>query len=216
MIKTCLAASAFASFALTAHGQFASLSIVTEGTFADPPDPSDADVAEVLGFTGPLTQLDLAGVPDGTFLSDEFADLGVRWTDPDSLLETDFFFPDQVTVDGNGSTDGDQESVIAFDLPQTAFAVQFSGDIAVQLFRDGVAISDLVEIQETSEFPTIIRSIAGIVSDEPFDEIVLSRNSPFGSPAFYQEIFVQNLVPSPSAAVMLGLGIAGGLSRRRR
>lgn len=214
--RTRAAAAIVASAAMPATAQFDFLSIPTEGTFADPPDPSDADVATVLDFTGPLTQLDFSGIASGTILTDQFADLGVTWTDGDTLLETDFFFPDQVTIEGQADDNaGNDESVISFALPQTAFAVQFSGDLAVQLFSGGEAVSGLVEIQETSVFPTIIRSVAGIVSDTPFDSIVLTRiNAPTGE-AFYQEVFVQNVVPAPGPLTAVGLATVLAARRRR-
>ena len=152
---------------------------------------------------GPFTTIDFTGFPDGTFITDQYADLGVLFVGGnENIFVNDFLFPN----DGAGLFGGGLAIAVAFDTPQAWIAVDFPGLIQFELFSAGELI------YTSSEFGIGgVGNFAGLVATELFDLAVMSDPSD-------TDVFVDDLhfgVPSPGAIALLALG---GLffTRRRR
>ncbi len=93
----------------------------------------DAWIAAV----GPFATADFTGFPDGTRITNQYADLGVLFTDPTDFVLCCGFgtFPN----DGAG-LDGNEGISLVFDTPQAYIAVDFPGFVSFQLFSKGQLI----------------------------------------------------------------------------
>ncbi len=93
----------------------------------------DAWIAAV----GEFTTIGFTEVPSGTFLFDQFARLGVVFTDGNDLAlccDKQTFPNDGAGVDGNGNIR------LAFSEPQAWIAADFPGALRIDIFRDGLLI----------------------------------------------------------------------------
>ena len=108
---------------------------------------------------GSFTTIDFTGFPDGTPITDQYADLGVLFT-----FGADFvvccsellYPPDGAGLDGNAGTE------VVFDTPQSWLAVDFPGLITVELYRGE-------ELLFSGEFGGGDALFIGFVSTEVFD-----------------------------------------------
>ncbi|MHC4406648.1 MAG: hypothetical protein ACYTG0_44055 [Planctomycetota bacterium] len=160
------------------------------------------DKDEWIAAVGPFDTVDFTGFPDGTFITDQYAHLGVLFTDGnDNIFLNDGAFPnDGAGLDGNGDIN------VSFDTPQAWIGVDFPGILRIELFANGQLIytsSDFgVGGPGTGNF-------AGLFCDEQFDAARLI--DPAGEAAIDDLHFG---VPSPSPLWLVGL--AGFLPVRRR
>ena len=135
------------------------------------------DKDEWFAAVGVVTTIDFTGFPDVTVVTDQYADLGVHFTDGnDLILSAAGFLNDGWGVDGNGDIN------VSFDAPVYYVAVDFPGGIIFDLLSQGELIftSSSFGIDEVGNF-------AGLLSSEPFDAIRLFRS--FGSPSFIDDFF---------------------------
>ena len=117
-----------------------------------------------LASIGPLVTVDFTGFAPGTFITDQYADLGVLFTDgSDTIFFSPGAFPnDEWGLDGNGNI------TVAFDTPMAYIGVDYPGHMHFELYRGGVLI------YESSDFlPGGAGNFAGLVSTELFDMAVL-------------------------------------------
>ena len=161
------------------------------------------DKEEWIAAVGAFTTIDFTGFPDGTFITDQYADLGILFTDGnDNIFLSDNGFPN----DGAGLFGGGFTPIaVSFDSPQAWIAVDFPGLMQFELFSGGKLI------YTSSVFSDFQSRFAGLVSSELFDTAVIL------DPADHA-VFIDDLhfgVPSPGAIALLALG---GLffTRRRR
>ncbi len=123
------------------------------------------DKDEWLAVIGPLVTVDFVGFADGTLITDQYADLGVVFTDSDDRVACcdDITWPnDGAGMDGNG------DITVVFDTPMAYIGVDYPGGMHFELYREGVLI------YESSEFvPGGVGNFAGLVSTELFDMAVL-------------------------------------------
>jgi hypothetical protein len=156
------------------------------------------DRAEWVAAVGPVTTIDFTGFPEGTTITDQYADVGAIFIDG---LNFTWFNP-TFKNDGVGLY-GYDEINVAFDTPQRWMAVDFPGFIGIRLFfQDSI-------IHESGWGNPGNGWFVGLVSDEPFDSLLLIE--PGG------EVNIDDLhygVPSP--AVLWLLAVAGLVWRRRR
>ncbi len=162
------------------------------------------DKQEWEAAVGAFTTIDFTGFPDGTFITDQYADLGVLFVGGnENIFVNDFLFPN----DGAGLDDGGFTPIaVSFDTPQAWIAVDFPGLIQFELFSAGELI------YTSSEFGVGgVGNFAGLVSTELFDLAVMS--DPSGVDVVIDDLHFG--VPSPGAIALLALG---GLffTRRRR
>ena len=158
------------------------------------------DKDEWISAVGDFTTIDFTGFPGGTFITDQYADLGIVFTDGnDSIHFTPSFINDSWGLDGNGNIS------VSFDTPQAWIGVDFPGFLTIELFSAGKLI-------HTAEFGFGgVGNFGGLVSSELFDAAVL-----MDVPAEF-EAEIDDLhfgVPAPGAVFLFGL--AALCARRRR
>ena len=97
--------------------------------------PARADVTEFtdkdewIAAAGPFTTIDFTGFPPATFITEQYADLGIHFTDGDDVIHfTETYKNDGVGLFGNG------DIALLFDSPQAWIAADFPGDIQIDLF----------------------------------------------------------------------------------
>ena len=155
---------------------------------------------EWIAAVGQFTTIDFTGFPDGIFITDQYADLGILFTDGnDSIFLNDGAFPnDGAGLDGNGNIS------VVFDTPQAWIGVDFPGFLTIELFSGGrLFYTSSIAGGGGAGF------FLGLVSSELFDAAVLT------DPA--DEAAIDDLqfgVPTPSALWLLA--VAALLPRRRR
>ena len=118
-----------------------------------------------LASIGPLVTVDFVGFADGTLITDQYADLGVVFTDGDDRVACcdDITWPnDGAGMDGNGNI------TVVFDTPMAYIGVDFPGHMHFDLYRDGQLI------YASSDFlPGGAGNFAGLISSQLFDMAVL-------------------------------------------
>ncbi len=97
------------------------------------------DKAEWLDAIGRFVTADFTGFPLGTFITDQYADLGILFIDGnDSIHFTPSFVNDDWGLDGNGNI------TVVFDSPIAYIGVDFPGDLQIDLYSDGRLIHSAV------------------------------------------------------------------------
>ncbi len=95
----------------------------------------DAWIAAV----GRFTTVDFVGFPPGTFITDQYAGLGIHFTDGNDSIPPF----DPITFPNNGwGLDGNGDINVSFDSDQAWLAVEFPGFLRFQLFSEGQLIYD--------------------------------------------------------------------------
>ena len=152
---------------------------------------------------GPYVSVDFTGFSFGTFITTQYQDLGVVFTDGnDYITGPDPLFPDDWGLAGNHSP-----IHMDFLTPQYSIGAHFIGIIAYQLFLDENLI---YETQPLGVGPGVV----GLVSDTPFDSAV------FIDPLQGEFVTIDNLycapgIPAPSALPLLGGGLLAVRCRKR-
>ena len=150
---------------------------------------------------GSFETIPFTGFPDGTFITDQYADLGILFTDGnDSIAFAGSFINDGVGLDGNGDIS------VAFDTPQAWIGVDFPGLLSIELFSGGRLFytSSIAGGGGTGFF-------FGLISSDLFNAAVVAEPAP-GLEAEIDDLHFG--VPAPGAIWLLAL--AGLLPRRRR
>ncbi|MCH8344433.1 MAG: hypothetical protein IH983_10640 [Planctomycetes bacterium] len=148
---------------------------------------------------GNFLTVDFVGFPNGTFITDQYADLGILFTDGnDSIAFAGSFINDGVGLDGNGNIS------VSFDTPQAWIGVDFPGFLTIELFSAGKLI-------HTTEFGSAgVGNFGGLISSKLFDAAVLV--DPLGRDAEIDDLHFG--VPAPGSVCLLVL--AGLYPRGRR
>ena len=161
------------------------------------------DRAEWEVAVGDFTTIGFTGFPGGTFITDQYADLGILFTDGNDSVSccSKVTFPqDGAGLDGNGNIS------VAFDTPQAWIGVDFPGFLSIELYSEG-------RLFFTSNLSggAGVGNFLGLVSSQLFDSAVVVE----GAPGF--EAAIDDLhfgVPAPGALWLLAL--AALFPRRRR
>ena len=157
------------------------------------------DKDEWIDAVGQFTTIDFTGFPEGTFITDQYADLGVLFTDGNDTISVN----DGFLNDGSGLR-GSDTITIAFDSPQAYIAVDYPGGMKIELFSQGRLI------YTSSDFGLGgAGNFAGLLSTDLFDGALL-YDWIAGS------VFIDDLhfgVPASGALPLLALG---ALTQRRR
>ncbi len=156
---------------------------------------------EWIAAVGRFTTIDFTGFPAGTFITDQYADLGVLFTDGNDSITccSKLTFPN----DGAG-LDGNPDIHLSFDTPQAYIAVHFPGDVQIDLFSGDIFLHSSVFIAGG------VGNFGGVISSQLFDTVVISDPS-------VGDVFIDDLhfgVPAPPSLALLGL--ASLFSRRSR
>jgi len=162
------------------------------------------DFAEWQSAAGSFSTVDFTGFPVGTFITDQYTELGILFTDGnDSIHFAGSFTLDGAGLDGNGPTD------VAFAQPMVAIAIHFPGFAQVQLFSGG---DSLYLSPPVSGGGAGALGFLGVISTRLFDAARLI--DPFG------EVAIENLyfgppIPAPGALTVLAVGLLVRTKRRR-
>ena len=156
------------------------------------------DKDEWIAAVGEFTTIDFTGFAAGTFITDQYADFGILFTDGnDSIQNTCSHVNDCWGLDGNG------DIALAFDTPQLWIGVDFPGFLDIELYYQG-------KLFHTGVFGFGgVGNFGGMLSTQPFDAAVLI------DPLDEAEIDDLHFgVPAPGTLPLLALGALG--TRRRR
>ena len=135
--------------------------------------PTSADVQEFtdkdewIDAVGAFTTIDFTGFPAGTWITDQYADFGILFTDGDDWIHnTCSYVNDCWGLVGGGSNN---QITLAFDTPQLWIGVDYPGAMKFELFSEGRLIytSSDFGVNGTGHF-------AGLLSTSLFDGAVLS------------------------------------------
>jgi hypothetical protein len=170
---------------------------------------AQASVVEFTSFTdweqaaGLYTSIGFDEVPPNTFLSDQYADLGINFPDGNDVAICCSFetFP----FDGAG-VDCNPDTLVEFAQPMNAIGMQHLGIAQIQLFLDRTMVYEsrtFIDFGNPGEF-------AGIISEQPFDSALLL--DPIASPLFFDNLHFGPPIPAPAALSLLALA---GLRRSR-
>ncbi|MCH8150793.1 MAG: hypothetical protein IH830_00285 [Planctomycetes bacterium] len=160
------------------------------------------DPLEWQAAVGPFTTIDFTGFPDGTPITDQYADLGVLFVGGNEHI---FLSENAFPNDGAGLNSAFADIVTQFDTPQLWIAVDFPGLIQFELFSGGELI------YTSSVFDDILGPFAGLLSTEPFDMVAL--DGPAGLTVNIDDLFFG--VPGPGGLPLLALGSLFSTRRRR-
>ncbi len=147
------------------------------------------------GTVGAFVTLDFAGFPTGTHITDQYAGLGVLFTDGNNAIDP--YDPVVYPNDGAGLFSIPSISV-QFTTPQSWIAVEYPGPIEICLFRRGELI-----FATYGNDPVPYGNFAGLVSTQFFDAAVISRSPDH---AAFLPIQIDDLhfgVPAPAVSWLL-------------
>ncbi len=150
------------------------------------------DKDEWIDAVGKFTTIDFTGFPEGTFITDQYADVGVLFTDGnDTINVSDVYLNDGSGLRGSGII------TLAFDLPQAYIAVDFPGFLTIDLYSRGELIyaSRMFGVGGAGNF-------GGLLSSQLFDAAVLS--DPADGFVFIDDLHFG--VPAPGTLTLLALG----------
>lgn len=153
---------------------------------------------------GPYTTITFQELPPTTYIDEQYAHLGVHFTDGSDQVYASNLFPN----DGVGLNGAFDETTLEFDAPMTTIAMDFPGIASIKLFANDQLIytSPLMGGGGVGFF-------AGLISTEPFDSVQLY--DPFGTGFFADDVHSGPPIPAPGALALLGVSALLG-SRRRR
>ncbi len=165
------------------------------------------DRAEWEAAVGAFTTVNFTGFPEFTVITDQYADLGVFFTDANDVIRlSDNLFP----TDGAGLGGGAFDDIeLSFDAPQLWIALEYPGDVRFELFDGGQLI-----FTSSDNFPGGgVGFFAGLASTEFFDAVIIS--DPTDNAVVIDNLFFG--VPAPASIGILALaGIWHGRRRRSR
>lgn len=163
-------------------------------------------LAEYDAAVGPHTVIDFTDLATETLLSDQYASLGVLFTDGDDRVAGDpAFVTDGKGVNGFGQID------LTFTTPVNTIGAEFPGALIID-FYDGPTW-----VGTSSEFGFAGTGFFGGVSGISFNRAVI--RDPEDDMAFIDNLhfgFAGPVIPAPGALVLgaLGAGLVGWLRRR--
>lgn len=147
---------------------------------------------------------DFTGYPNNTFITNQYASLGVLFTDGnDSIHLSQSFVNDGAGLDGNNIIH------LSFASPMEWIAIDFPGTASITLTNQGNAVytSNQFKGGGTGNF-------GGLVSSTPFDGAVIFKLSGFD--VVIDDLHFGPPVPGPAGLAVLALGGLLPSSRRRR
>ncbi len=102
---------------------------------------------------------------------------------------------------------------IDYDTPQYGFAVDGITALKVRCY-----LGDSLVFESSNLYPNRPTDpFRGFLLDTPFDRVVVGPyNFTQGVDLFFDNLYVDNVVPTPGAGLLVGLAMAGLTARRRR
>ena len=138
--------------------------LMTAAAYADVQEFTDKD--EWIDAVGKFTTIDFTGFPAGTWITDQYADFGILFTDGDDWIHNTCGFVNDCW--GLAGRDGNDQITLVFDAGEAYIGVDFPGDLQIDLYIRGRLIHSSVFIAGGHG------NFAGVVSSALFDSVVLS------------------------------------------
>jgi hypothetical protein len=155
---------------------------------------------------GTPTAIDFTAFPQGTWMSDQYSNLGLTFTssDPDVVQ----FDPSGFLLDGVG-INGLSQVQMEFTSPTFAFGYHHPGIHGIQLWSGSSLLYASPALGQSGLF-----DFSGVTSTQPFDRVVLV---PVNNPGVVRadNIYFSS-VPAPGAISLVGFGSFMLGTRRRR
>ena len=156
------------------------------------------DKEEWEAAVGAFTTIDFTGFPDGIFITNQYADLGILFTDGNDSIDVN-----GAHVNDGWGLDGFGNISVSFDSPQAWIGVDHPGFLSIELYSEG-------RLFFTSNiYGGGVGNFLGLISSKLFDAAGLI--DPLGD-AFIDDLHFG--VPAPGALWLLA--VAALLPRRRR
>ena len=152
---------------------------------------------------GDFHTIDFTDFPKFTFITDQYADVGVIFADgDDNIFVNNSFPPDMYGLDGNASI------TMIFTIPIQWIGVTYPGVMGFELYNNGVLVytSGLFDDGGTPG------AFAGLTSDSPFDQVVLSNTFPGVN---IGDLYFGPPIPAPGAIGFIALAACAPVRRRR-
>jgi hypothetical protein len=150
---------------------------------------------------GQFSTIGFADLPDGTWVTEQYAHLGVHFVDGwDQVIHGESFLED-----GAGLAGGEQIDLV-FDGPMYSLAADFPGYLTIDLYNEGEVFYTSSELGFGG-----LGNFGGLVSTDSFDRAVL--RDPPGN-VFVDDIHFGPPIPAPSPLLIVGVALL--VPRRRR
>ena len=162
------------------------------------------DKAEWADAVGVFTTIGFTGFPDGTWVFEQYAHLGVHFVDGFDIIGCCCY--EAYPIDGAG-LDGNAEIHLIFDEPLTHIAADFPGNLKIELHRDGQLMYTSSEFGSSGDF-----AFGGLWSSHPFDE---ARIFDYDDQVNLDDLHFGPPIPVPSVFVLLSVGFLTTQRRRR-
>jgi len=159
----------------------------------------DDKVAWEAAVGGNFSTMDFTGFPENTIITDQYAHLGAIFTQGGFITFTGSF-----EQDGWGLSSNLDEFILEFDQPMNWLAADHPGFLQYFLYLDGVLVG------ETSLLGGDLGSFSGVISDEPFDMVIILDPATVPN---VDDLHFGPAIPAPAAWV---LAVAPLVGRRRR
>jgi len=166
------------------------------------PEPWQSDVGE-------YSTVDFLGIPHNTVVTNQYADLGVTFTEGDDRVINLGIFETFLT-DGAG-LDGNLSIGLSFAQPMNHLAMDYPGGMRIKLFSGGELFYTSPIISPGSG----VGNFAGIVSTRSFDSVLL-YDWLQGSDVYLDNLHFGAPIPAPGVVSLLSLAGLGAFGGRRR
>jgi len=171
--------------------------------------PARADIVEYRekqdweAAVGEFTTIGFADLPNGTWVTEQYAHLGVHFVDGwDQVVYGEITFPE----DGAGLVGGEQIDIV-FDEPIYSIAADFPGGLIVELYLAGEMF------YQSSYFGgTGYGNFGGLLSSLPFDGAVLRDDDQYVA---IDDVHFGPPIPAPSALCIVSAALLAPRRRRR-
>jgi len=162
-----------------------------------------SDLEDWLSDVPPATVIDFTDFEHGTFIDDEYAYLGVTFTNGSSTISNiPSAFVDDFGLDAN-------QDALAFDFTQPAFSfgVLFPGTLRLVLYLDGELVGWTQTLGGAAP-----EQFVGVILPSGFDSVSLID---LDEPEIDNLYFSFEPIPAPGALALLGITALAGCRRRR-
>ena len=155
---------------------------------------------------GSYNTITFTELPANTWITTQYDHLGVTFTDGSDQVA---YMPGAFVNDDYGLNGALDETTLVFSQPMYTVAVDFPGYVQFELYYK----QELVYISNPFDVIGGIGGFAGLISDQPFDEVrMFDPTSGF----FIDDLHFGPAIPAPGALGLIALAGAVTLRRKRR